>query len=135
MDPQGNPLPGFRRNRAGDLVLSVLVDLNGDGYWEIIHGSALDMSGSPSPLVGRLVYAWNRDGTSFLPGASGKFASTDGRSFASFAVGDIDNDGQPELVIATSSLRAADGPCSTPPEIPQPMPSGKCSTSSAAMDP
>jgi hypothetical protein len=87
----------------------VLVDLNGDGYWEIIHGSALDMSGSPSPLVGRLVYAWNRDGTSFLPGANGKFASTDGRSFASFAVGDIDNDGQPELVIATSSLRAADG--------------------------
>src|ERR1035437_4173727 len=67
------------------------------------------MSGSPSMLVGRLVYAWRKDGTSFLPGANGRFASTEGRSFASFAVGDIDNDGEPELVIATSSLRDANG--------------------------
>ena len=104
------PLAGFPQKTEQVIWSSpVLVDLDGDGYWEIIHGSGLDLSGTPSPLVGRLVYAWNKDGTSFLPGANGKFASTDGRSMASFAVGDIDNDGQPELVIATSSLRNASG--------------------------
>ena len=50
MNLQGNPLPGFPQKTEQVIWSSpVLVDLDGDGYWEIIHGSGLDMSGSAEP--------------------------------------------------------------------------------------
>jgi len=111
LDQTSKPLPGFPALNMEQMVWSspVLVDLDGDGYWEIIHGSSTDLSGSPSRLVGQLVYAWRKDGTSFLSGTNGRLATTQGRTFGSFAVGDINNDGRPELVIATTSLRDASG--------------------------
>jgi len=111
LDPEGKFLPGFPKGNLEQVIWSspVLVDLDGDGYYEILHGSGLDLStvgDTPTEqLIGQLVWAWRRDATSFIPGANGRFATTQGRSQASFAVGDLDNDGQPELVIATSSLR------------------------------
>jgi len=113
LTPQATQLPGFPKTPAQfqQVIWSspVLVDLDGDGYWEIIHGSGNDLTNAPNNLIGQLVYAWKRDGASFLPGANGVFATTQGRSFASFAVGDINNDGQPELIIATTSLRDVNG--------------------------
>ncbi len=116
LTPQAKQLPGFPKAPLEQVIWSspVLVDLNGDGYWEIIHGTGLDLSaplGAPpvNNLIGQLVYAWNRDGSSFVPGAGGRLATVQGRTVASFAVGDINNDGKPELVIATSSLRDVNG--------------------------
>ena len=108
---RGEDVAGFPKGNLEQVIWSspVVVDLDNDGVYEIIHGSGLDLStvgNAPTDaLVGQLVYAWRRDGASYKPGTNGRLATTEGRSWASFAVGDMDNDGSPELVIATTSLR------------------------------
>jgi hypothetical protein len=110
-DPQGNSIAGFPKGNLEQVIWSspVVADLDNDGAYEIIHGSGLDLStvgdAPADALIGQLVYAWRRDGTSFIAGQNGKLATTEGRTWGSFAAGDIDNDGAPELVIATTSLR------------------------------
>gem|GEM_PF-3018304 len=115
LDRTGSPLPGFPKGNLEQVIWSspAVVDLDGDGKLEIVHGSGLDLStvgDTPADsLVGRLVYAWRNDGSPFIAGSNGKLADTEGRSYASFAVGDLDNDGHPELVIATTPLMNKQG--------------------------
>lgn len=106
LNPQGQEIVGFPKGNLEQVIWSspAAVDLDGDGSYELIHGTGLDLSTTNDPLVGQLVYAWRANGTPFLNNTSGRFATTEGRTYASFAVGDVDNDGSPELIIATTSL-------------------------------
>ncbi len=73
-----------------------LADIDGDGKLEIIVGSGQGMP------VGRtnLVYAWNEDGTPVhLPGGLAWPRETVETVLAPPAIGDIDGDGEPEIVI------------------------------------
>ena len=120
LDSQGNEVTGFPKANLEQVVNSTptVADLTGDGTLQIVHGSGIDLStiqpGNPAALlVGQLVYAWRRDGSSLLPsgGTTGKFASmivpgvagSGGRVFASIAVGNLDKTG-PELVVVTTPL-------------------------------
>lgn len=113
--PFGKAVSGFPRGNLEQVIWSspVAVDLDNDGNYELIHGSGYEMqtvgNTTADQLIGRLVYAWRSNGQPFRAcganTAAGCFATTEGRSFASFAVGDLDNDGSPELVIATLPLR------------------------------
>lgn len=115
---QGTEQTGFPKADLEQVILSspALVDLAGDGNLEIVHGTGLDLStvgSSPTAaLIGQLIYAWKTDGTSFLPGGTGQFATTvtpgvagaGGQVAASLAIGDLNQTGSPNLVAVTSVL-------------------------------
>jgi len=111
LTPQGQQVAGFPKGNLEQVVWSspVVVDLDNDGQYEIIHGTGLDLSDVSGVVngnaVGQLVHAWRASGAPYIAAnANGKLANVEGRSFASFAVGDLDNDNIPELVIITSPM-------------------------------
>ncbi len=111
LDPQGRQVSGFPIGNVEQVIWStpVAVDLNNDGQYEILHGTGPDLSDSPAgavnPTIGQLVYAWKANGTPYIgANVNGRLATTVGRSTATFAVGDLDNDNVPELIIVTQFL-------------------------------
>jgi hypothetical protein len=88
----GENAPGWPQNTAvSSMGTPVMADLDGDGIMEILnpHHEGLDV--------------WRIDGTSYIPGANGVFASLEtgmtGPLWGSPAVGDINGDGYVEIVM------------------------------------
>ncbi len=81
-----------------------VADINGDGKKEIFVGTGFVFEDSGG-FKGKGIYAYNSDGTAFLPGKSpyGLFAATNDAIFASPAIGDINGDGHLEIVAADFS--------------------------------
>lgn len=116
LNSRGAQVPGFPKGNLEQVIWSspAVVDLDGDGSYEIIHGTGpeLETAGNTPAdlLIGQLVYAWRANGSPFVASnANGRLATTEGRTFASFTVGDLNNDGSPELVITTQGLNDRTG--------------------------
>jgi hypothetical protein len=102
LDRFGRYLPGFPKYVL-DIIASspALVDLDGDGWLNIVVGTGpFYYDNSPNyPVSGFRVYAWNHRGND-LPGwEGGKLVG--GPTPASPSIGDLDGDGEPEIVGAT----------------------------------
>ena len=84
----GTYFPGWPRQieDAQFLLAPAIADVSGDGWPEVMHGSA-----------GYLLHAWDKDGVA--PEGWPKF--TGGWQLGSPAVGDIDGDGYVEVVVST----------------------------------
>lgn len=74
-----------------------IADLDGDGWLDIIVGTGTFYYNHSGTTLGHRVYAWDHTGTA-LPGWAGGVAVGDAPN-SSPAVGDIDGDGQLEVVI------------------------------------
>lgn len=74
-----------------------LADLNGDGWLEIIYGAGWYYAWTGNISLGKVVNVLDYRNRTFLTGWP---QATDGQTFPSPAIGDIDNDGQPEIVIS-----------------------------------
>ncbi len=116
LNPQGQQIAGFPKGNLEQVIWSTpaIVDLDNDGQYEIIHGTGLDLGdvqNTPAGLaIGQLVYAWRANGNPYVAAnGNGRLASVEGRPYASFAVGDLNNDGSPELVIITATMFDKDG--------------------------
>ncbi len=89
----GSDLPGWPRSLEGNACHAspVLYDLDGNGWPEVIQAT----------MPGR-IYVWKHDGTGYLD-PSGLFATiTDSQGVwvhGTPAVGDVDGDGRPEIVV------------------------------------
>ena len=94
-------VPGFPIETQGYIHSSpALGDIDGDGQLEIVVGS-----GSTANDNGDMVYAWNHDGTS-LPNWP---QEADGLTKAPPALGDIDGDGDLEIVIGEGNTSSTSG--------------------------
>lgn len=94
VDFNGGGNPGQEVSRMGAYAAPVLYDLDGDGQLEVlIHG----MSGK--------VWCWHADGTPYLEGSDGLFANLWAYHWdaGGLAVGDLDGDDSPEVVVASIS--------------------------------
>ena len=89
----GRVLPGWPRFVNGQTVWSspALADVTGDGKLDVVVGTGL---WRPAP-AGSQVWAWDATGRQ-LPGFP---VRTQGRVFASPAVGDVSGDGKPEIAV------------------------------------
>ena len=87
----GSSMPGFPRSIDQTIFSSPAVaDLDGDGWLDIVVGTGNFYAGR-----GYAVHAWSHTGT-YLPGWP---VATGGFVLSSPAVGDIDGDGAPEVVV------------------------------------
>ena len=104
-------LPGFPRDMGTSMEAApVLADLDGDAIWEIIlagsDGTVHALNGSGEALPGFPVYTdpnpWIAGGWMTSPAyASGEVPVPNEGVISSPAVGDIDGDDEPEIVVAT----------------------------------
>jgi hypothetical protein len=87
----GSLLPGFPVEASQNMKSSPAIgDIDGDGWLDIVVGT-----GGYEPSGGNKVYAWDRDGNS-LPGWP---KTTGGNMPAPPALGDLDDDGDLEVVV------------------------------------
>jgi len=87
----GSRQPGFPKHIDQTISSSpAIVDLNGDGNLDIVVGT-----GNYYPDRGKAVYAWDAHGNN-LPGWP---AATGGYVMSSPAIGDINADGRPDVVV------------------------------------
>ncbi len=94
VDFDGGGNPGQESSRMGAYATPVIYDLDGDGQPEVlIHG----MSGK--------VWCWHGDGSPYLDGSGGLFANLWAYHWdaGGLAVGDLDGDNDPEVVVASIS--------------------------------
>ncbi|MCP4548901.1 MAG: T9SS type A sorting domain-containing protein [bacterium] len=89
-DHEGAVLPGWPRQTSSWVWCNILgADLDGNGDLEVV---VQDINGN--------IYAFNHDGTDYLPGSGGLFHASIGPwSLASPAAADFDGDGAEELVL------------------------------------
>ncbi len=101
-DRNGRLRPGFPKY-IHEIISSspAVADINGDGWLDIIVGTGtFYYTNSPDhPTAGFRLYAWDRNGND-LPGWEGGKA-VGGTTPSSPAIGDLNGDGQPEVVVAT----------------------------------
>jgi len=112
LSAQGEALPNWPRANLEQVVWSspALGDLDGDGQLEIFHGSGLDLSTTDDVQVGEQFYAWNHDASSLVSSSTpGLLLNTQGRTFSSPALGDVDGDGEKEIVFLSTVLYNKDG--------------------------
>lgn len=97
----GSVQPGFPINIVGQTLWSdpSLVDLDGDKRLDIVIGTGTNFGGNPD--AGRRVYAYRSDGQP----VAGWPAITDGQVMGSPAIGDLDNDGAPEVAVVSTKGR------------------------------
>jgi hypothetical protein len=96
-------VPGWPVTTENNVQSSpVLGDIDGDGRLEVVVGSGVTVEGGD----GRRVYAWNDDGST----ASGWPKSTGGDMYAPPALGDLDGDGDLEVIIGCGTENEASPP-------------------------
>ena len=94
----GSKQPGFPRQIDQTIFSSpAIADLNGDGRLDIVVGT-----GNFYPDRGMAVYAWDASGNP-LPGWP---APTGGYTLSAPSVGDLDGDGDPEVLVGANDGKA-----------------------------